>query len=319
MKRFGFIFILLLAFVAPFLSCADDVTHVQSTPVTQPTYDKFVDVVPPFGGQQITSSSNWGLEAIKLDQAVKISKATRKIIVAVIDTGIDPEHQSIKSNLWTSPENDSFGEHKDNVGHGTHVSGIITSIYNNVSIMALKYSDFADTLRAIRYAIDHGADIINYSGGGKGYSAEEFTLFKEAESRGIILVAAAGNDGEDIGRDPYYPAAYGLTNIISVAAADHDGALIKESNYGAGVDIAAPGLDIFSSMPGNKYGLLSGTSQAAAFVSGAVALIKANSPELSVEEIKSTIINSARHNEKLQDKVKAHGILDVANALSSIQ
>jgi subtilisin family serine protease len=319
MKRFGFIFILVLAFVAPFLSCADDTTHAQKTPASETTYDQFVDVVKPYDSEEISSTSNWGLEAIRLDQALKISKGTRKVIVAVIDTGIDPEHQSIKSSLWTSPENDSFGEFKDNVGHGTHVSGIIASIYNNVSIMALKYSDFADTLRAIRYAIDHGAEIINYSGGGKGYSAEEFALFKEAESKGIILVAAAGNDGEDIGRDPYYPAAYGLSNIISVAASDHDGSLIRESNYGAGVDIAAPGLDIFSSMPGNKYGLLSGTSQAAAFVSGAVALIKANSPELKVEEIKSTIINSARHSEKLQDKVKSNGLLDVASALLSIQ
>ena len=319
MKRFGFIFILVLAFVAPFLSCADDTNHAQKTPATQSSYDQYVDVVKPYENQQITSVSNWGLETIKLDQALKISKGTRRIVVAVIDTGIDPEHQSIKSSLWTSPENDGFGESKDNVGHGTHVSGIIASIYNNVSIMALKYSDFADTLRAIRYAIDHGADIINYSGGGKGYSADEFALFKEAETKGIILVAAAGNDGEDIGKDPYYPAAYGLTNIISVGASDHEGSLIRESNYGAGVDIAAPGLDIFSSMSGNRYGLLSGTSQAAAFVSGAVALIKANSPELNVEEIKSTIINSARHNEKLQDKVKSNGVLDIASALSSIQ
>ncbi len=319
MKRFSFIFILVAVLVSPLMSCADNTDHIQKTLASEKPYDQFIDVVRPYDNQQITATSNWGLKTIKLEQALRISKGTKKVIVAVIDTGLDTEHQSVKQNLWSDPDSESFGDSVDNVGHGTHVSGIISSIYSNVSIMALKYSDFSDTLRAIRYAIDHGADIINYSGGGKGYSAEEFSLFKEAESKGIILVAAAGNDGDDIDKDPYYPAAYGLNNIISVAAAAHDGSLIRESNYGTSVDIAAPGLDIFSSMPGNKYGLLSGTSQAAAFVSGAVALIKANSPALSADDIKSVIINSASHNEKLQDKVRSSGVLNVASALSSIQ
>jgi len=319
MRRLSFNFTFILILALPLFSCGDDVKHALKAPASQDTYDKYVDVVAPFDGQSANISKNWGLDAVNLGQALSISKNNAKVIVAVIDTGLDAEHRDLRSSLWTSPEGDSFGEFDDNVGHGTHVSGIISSICNSVSIMPLKYNNFAGTLRAIRYAIDHGANIINYSGGGKGYSAEEYSLLKEAESKGIILVAAAGNDGEDISKDPYYPAAYGLSNIISVAATDHENSLIRESNYGENVDIAAPGLDIYSSLPGNNYGYLSGTSQAAAFVSGAAALIRSNFPELKAEEIRSMIISSAKHNEKLQGRVKSNGLLDIASALSSIQ
>lgn len=317
MKRSTLFLTLILSFVAPLFSCADDANHAFQAP-EQKVLDQYVDVVEPYVSDKSYTSANWGLETIKVEQALKISKSSKKIIVAVIDTGLDVEHQDVKANVYNI-EGDTFGEITDTVGHGTHVSGIISAVCDKVSIMALKYTDFASSLKAIRYAIDHGADVINYSGGGKGSSSEEYSLFKEAEQKGIILVAAAGNDGEDIGKFPYFPAAYGLTNIISVAATDRNNNLIRESNYGAGVDIAAPGLDIFSSLPGNRYGLLSGTSQAAAFVSGAVALLKANAPELTVEEIKSVIISSARHNSDLEDRVKSEGVLDIATALSAIQ
>ena len=318
MKRSKFFLTLLLAFVAPLFSCGDNVSHVLQLPA-QKQYDQSIDVVEPYVSDQEPASANWGLNVINAQKALKISKSNKKVIVAVIDTGLDVEHQDVKANVWNSVEGESFGESTDTVGHGTHVSGIISAVCDKVSIMALKYTDFASSLKAIRYAIDHGAEVINYSGGGKGASAEEYALFKEAEQKGIILVAAAGNDGEDLGKSPYFPAAYGLSNIISVAATDHDNNLIKESNYGAGVDIAAPGLDIFSSLPGNRYGLLSGTSQAAAFVSGAVALLKANAPELKSEEIKFAILSSAKHNVTLEGKVKAEGLLDVVSALYSIQ
>jgi subtilisin family serine protease len=313
------LFLILIVFIlAPLFSCGDNVNHAFQTPAQQPP-DKFIDVVEPYLSEETFASANWGLETINAEKALKISQLNKKIIVAVIDTGLDVEHQDLKANVWNNLDGDNFSDITDTVGHGTHVSGIISAVCNKVSIMALKYTDFSSSLKAIKYAIDHGADVINYSGGGKGFSNEEFALLKEAEQKGIILVAAAGNDGEDLGKSPYFPAAYGLSNIISVAATDRDNNLIRESNYGTGVDIAAPGLDIFSSLPGNRYGLLSGTSQAAAFVSGAVALLKANSPELKVEQIKAAILFNAKHNMTLEGKVKSEGVLDVASSLSSIQ
>jgi subtilisin family serine protease len=318
MKRSKLFLTLIVAFVAPLFSCADDVSHLLQVPA-QKTYDQYIDVVEPYVSDQDVAPANWGLNTINAEKVLKISKNSKNVIVAVIDTGLDTDHQDIKANVWNSADGEIFNELIDTVGHGTHVSGIISAVCDKVSIMPLKYTDFASSLKAIRYAIDHGADVINYSGGGKGASNEEYALFKEAEQKGIILVAAAGNDGEDIGTSPYYPAAYGLSNIISVAATARDNSLIRESNYGAGVDIAAPGLDIFSSLPGNRYGLLSGTSQAAAFVSGAVALLKANAPGLKVDEIKSAILSSAKHNVTLEGKVKAEGTLDVAAALLAIQ
>jgi len=282
------------------------------------TLDQYVDVVEPYVSDKTPTSPNWGLETVNAEKALKISKSSKTVIVAVIDTGLDIEHQDLKANVWNSTDGESFGELVDTVGHGTHVSGIISAMCDKISIMPLKYTDFASSLKAIRYAIDHGADVINYSGGGKGASSEEFALLKEAEQKGIILVAAAGNDGEDLGKSPYFPAAYGLSNIISVAATDRNNSLIKESNYGEGVDIAAPGLDIFSSLPGNRYGLLSGTSQAAAFVTGAVAMVKSNYPELTITEIKTIIISSAKHSKELENKVRSEGVVDIAAALSSL-
>lgn len=318
MKRSKSFLTLILFLVVPLLSCGSDTNHTFQAPEPK-VLDQYIDVVEPYVSDKDVAPANWGLNTINAEKALKISKSSRNVIVAVIDTGLDTEHQDIKANVWSNVDGESFNELTDTVGHGTHVSGIISDVCDKVSIMALKYTDFTSSLLAIRYAIDHGADVINYSGGGKGYSGEEYALFKEAEQKGIILVAAAGNDGEDIGTSPYYPAAYGLSNIISVAATARDNSLIRESNYGAGVDIAAPGLDIFSSLPGNRYGLLSGTSQAAAFVSGAVALLKSNAPELKVEEIKSVIISSARHNKGLEGRVKSEGVLDIAAALSAIQ
>ena len=244
-----------------------------------------------------------------------IVKNKRNIIVAVIDTGIDIDHKELKGNLWVAKDGksngwnfvDNNGDVSDNIGHGTHVAGIIRSSNANVKLMILKYYDsrsdsqknaFENSLKAIRYAIDNKADIINYSGGGKGSSSQEFALLKEAESKGIIVVTAAGNGSSDIDTTPYYPASYKLSNMISVAFLNGKGKLADESNYGpATVDVAAPGEDIYSTLPGNKHGYLTGTSQATAYVTAMVVSIKSANPNLNYKEIKRLLVAST-HNIK---------------------
>lgn len=204
----------------------------------------------------------------------------------------------------------------DTHGHGTHVSGIIAAstepehdadvqgICPGARIMALHYydndgmgsSNLANTVRAFRYASRMGADVVNYSGGGPDPSGAEKMALEAMGERGILLVAAAGNDGRDLRQTPYFPASYGLGNIVSVASIDGKGKLLTSSNFGD-VDVAAPGLMILSTLPEDRYGTMSGSSQATAVVSGIAAALagemKARGLKPDAARIKSWICRSA--------------------------
>ncbi len=200
---------------------------------------------------------------------------------------------------------------KDNHGHGTHIAGIvgaeggngfgISGIAPNVSIMALKYYDpqgpgsnnLVNTIKAIKYATKMGAHIINYSGGGLEYSAEEYQAIKEANDKGILFVAAAGNERSNSDKHRYYPADYPLANIISVTAANETDNILPSSNYGQQtVDIQAPGSNIYSALPNNSFGNMTGTSQGTAFVTGVAVLVMANNRQLTAEKVKKYILKT---------------------------
>lgn len=274
---------------------------------------------------------NWGLDNafgshVNARKAWNVSKGSRDIVVAVIDTGIDPEHPDLKDNLWCKPSNKEFCEYgwdfvknkanpTDDHGHGTHVAGIIGASGKNlagavgvspaVRIMALRYymktasgaENLDNTIKAINYAIDNGANIINYSGGGSEYSSAEKKAIERAEKKGILFVAAAGNEHRDTDKDgnKYYPSAYGLSNIIAVASTDINNQLLPSSNWGlATVHVAAPGENIFSTLPGGKYGYLTGTSQSTAFVTGEAVLLMAEDSSMRnhPQNVKALIMGS---------------------------
>lgn len=191
----------------------------------------------------------------------------------------------------------------DSHGHGTHIAGIIgaeggngigiSGVSPKASMMILKYYDphssesnnLLNTVRAIQYAVKMGANIINYSGGGLAPSAEERAAIEEADRKGILFVAAAGNERSDSDVKKYYPADYGLKNIISVTAIDKKKEVLPSSNWGKEtVQIAAPGNAVYSTLPGGRYGEMTGTSQATAYVTGAAALLMANNSELRVAD-----------------------------------
>ncbi len=223
----------------------------------------------------------------------------------------------------------------DNHGHGTHVAGIIgaeggngigiSGIAPKVSLMVLKYYDpkstfnnnLGNTIKAIKYANKMGAKIINYSGGGNEFSSEEFKAVKESYEKGILIVAAAGNEHNNSDEIRYYPASYKLDNIISVTAIDPKTRVLSSSNYGTNtVHIAAPGKNIFSTIPGGKYGLLTGTSQAAPLVTGVAALIYANNPKMDYQDVKKQILSTADYDDSLKGKTKTAGILNSWAALA---
>lgn len=310
----------------------------------------------------------WGLKKSDAARAWSVSRGSKKVVVAVIDTGIDVNHEDLKNNLWTNPGEsglDSKGRNKatngidddgngliddvhgwnyvsnnnkldDNHGHGTHIAGIIgaeagnkkgiTGISPDVSIMVLKYYDpkvpntdnLKNTIAGIQYAVKMGANIINYSGGGTDFSQEEHDAVQLAEQKGILFVAAAGNERSNSDEHHYYPADYKLKNIISVTAIDPTTEVLSSSNYGTDtVDIAAPGQNILSCLPGSTYGLMTGTSQATAFVTGAAVLVMAHK-ELygKPEEIKNYILSTGDSSASLVAKTRTSRQLNLFKALT---
>jgi subtilisin family serine protease len=175
------------------------------------------------------------------------------------------------------------------------------------------------TVEALKYAVDSNVDVINYSGGGPEPALDELRVLKEAERKGILVVAAAGNEESNIDdkAKAYYPASYGLKNIITVTAHDEELKILPSSNYGKqSVDIFAPGYRIKSSLQNGRSGYLTGTSQATAFVTGVAALIKSEFPQFSTEKIKEIIKLSAKKEITMDGKCSTGGRLDAGKALS---
>lgn len=293
---------------------------------------------------------NWGLDNnehpshINIRKAWKITKGSQTIRVAVVDTGIDPNHPDLKDNICRKKGSDEYGfdfvtnkkNPDDKHGHGSHVAGIIgatakagagaAGVAPNICIMAVRYysdtasgaQNLSNTVKAINYAIDQGAHIINYSGGGAEFSAAELKAIQRAEAKGILFVAAAGNEYQntDESGNAYYPAAYGLSNIIAVAATNIRNQLLPSSNWGKKhVHVAAPGENIFSTLPKGRYGYLTGTSQATAFVSGLAALILSENPKLKPSEVRDIIMKTADKVASLDTKVSSGGRINAYAAL----
>ena len=204
---------------------------------------------------------------------------------------------------------------------------MVRSVNPEVKILTLKYynpqssgqDNLNSTIKALRYAVDQNVDIINYSGGGPEPALEELRILKLAEKKGILVVAAAGNEESniDIKNNAYYPASYGLKNIITVTAHDQALRLLSSSNYGKqSVDITAPGYRIRSALPNGRSGYLTGTSQATAFVSGVAALLKSKHPTLSAAEIKEIIKSSAKKEITLLSRCSSGGRLNAGKAIS---
>lgn len=218
--------------------------------------------------------------------------------------------------------------------HGTHVAGIIAAKANNrkgiagvapgVKIMALKFigpegGNISDAIEAIEYARSMGVKVSNNSWGGSEYSQ---SLRDAIEDSGMLFIAASGNSGADADLAPEYPAAFECDNIISVAALNNRGSLPFWSNYGAdSVDLAAPGSGIMSILeliPGSTflYGYISGTSQAAPFVTGTAALVYSENQSLSPTEVKTKIMNSVKPLSVLEGKTVSGGMVDAYGALN---
>jgi subtilisin family serine protease len=242
---------------------------------------------------------------------------------------------------WDFAENDNdpFDDGTANEGHGTHTAGIIGAIGNNgigISGVIEKVSEmivriFKDNgsavsdptiAAAIRYSADSGARVSNNSwGGGGGYNGDViYKAIQYAGTKGQLFVVAAGNDGSnlDSARFQDFPTEYSLDNIISVAATNSSGNMPYWSNYGTTtVDVAAPGSNVLSTLPGNDYGRMSGTSMATPMVTGAAALMLAANKKLTVAQLKSRLIDGSDETTTLNNRTVSDGQIDLANAMAN--
>ncbi|MFF2286127.1 S8 family serine peptidase [Peribacillus butanolivorans] len=250
----------------------------------------------------------WHHKTLGTQAAWTKSMGSKEMVVAIIDDGIDRNHEDLKGKI--DHPYDAVRNRKNIVPageHGTHIAGIIagsanndlggTGVAPNIKIMPInvfkgEYADTADIIEAIHYAVQQGADIINMSLGDTRYSEALNKAVQEAYSKGLMIVAAAGNEG-DMGKSVQrvYPAAF--SHVISVAATDSKDKRTSYSNYHSTVDIAAPGDYILSTLPNNRYGWMSGTSMATPMVAGVAALIWSNEPKLTKYEVEYRLYDSA--------------------------
>lgn len=272
------------------------------------------------------------------------------VTIAVVDTGINYKHLNLKDAVHLG-ESYNFlhdlkeimpkGERSSNGGgsvHGSHIAGVIGAsqhfeegiigVAPQAKIVSFKvlgepisnhkiYRQATEAfINSIAYAKDHHIKIINCSFGGLVPSPEEKKAMEEAKD--LLFVIAAGNRGLDLGLAKQYPAGYGLSNSIVVAATNHMGELFEGSNYGEGVDIGAPGYKILSTHLDQDYIVASATSVAAGFVSGVCGLLLSINPSLSPLDIKERLMSSdsVTSSDSLKGKVACSGIV---NAYASIQ
>ncbi len=277
--------------------------------------------------------NSWGIEYLAIDKYSKYIKEENKnniITIAVIDSGIDYNHPIFKDKLLTTGydfvNNDDDPYDDDFQGHGTHVAGIIADATRNISnikIMPLKALNsigrgtISSVGNSIKYAIDSGVDIINLSlgfiTGVHSKLIEEMIV--EAVEAGVTVVNAAGNyNANTINSCPSH-----IDQAIIVSSIDNNNNKAYTSNYGPNIDVAAPGVGIYSAAPGGSYVYKNGTSMAAPHISVIAAMLKLNNPDLKPVEIENFIKEySIDIGEKGVDWFFGSGVPNMALALPKV-
>lgn len=298
-----------------------------------------------YAHQRMQSEAAWG-----------VSTGSADVKVAIVDTGVNYNHPDLFANIAVNSGevmangldddgngyiDDVYGydfsaadaDPVDENGHGSHCAGIVGAVGGNsvgivgvnwqVGIVPVRVLDAdgsgtnADVAAGIRYAVERGASVISLSLGGSDKSATIDDAIDYARSRGVLVVAAAGNDSSNNDRYPVYPASSGLDNVMSVAASTQHDTLADFSNYGvSSVDVAAPGDEILSTWLGSAYQYLGGTSMATPHVAALAGLLKATNGALTYTDLKGIIMSSVDKVSSLHGKVLSQGRINAYNAVT---
>ena len=301
---------------------------------------------PLFGRQ-------WALRSTRARSAW-LATLGEGVPVAVLDSGLDLSNPDLAGNVWTNPgevpgnglddDGNGFvddvhgadtvgydGDPSDGLGHGTAVASVIAARGDNgfglsgmawdASVMPVKvlsdngWGTTVTMIAGLDYALDEGARIVNMSLNGSEPSQALDDAIRQAEARGVLVVTSAGNDGQNRDRVASYPASENSGTVITVASTNRAGRLARGSAYGrTSVDIAAPGDQILTSDLGGRFARRSGTSFAAAYVTGAAALLAAAHPDASGYRLRAALIASSRRDGRVDSRI-AGGRLDAAAAL----
>jgi len=285
---------------------------------------------PIIPNDALYSKYQWNLPSIETEKGWNVSKGGEDVIIAVLDTGVQSNHPDLQGKLLSGTNIvDKSKAPDDDVGHGTHVAGIIGATVNNGEgvagiswynkIMPVKVLDSSgagstySVAQGIIWAVDNGAKVINMSLG--NYAQADFLhdAIKYAYERDVVLIAASGNDNTE---RPGYPAAY--PEVFAVAATNNNKEKASFSNYGDYIDVAAPGDSIASTYPGSQYAALSGTSMASPHVAALAGLIRTANPSLSNEEVMEIMRGSARDlGTSGKDIYFGYGEIDIVKALEA--
>jgi subtilisin family serine protease len=302
-------------------------------------------------------------EIANIKEARKLMKNSclmSSVKVAVLDTGIDFRNPLLSNSKYVNTseffgkqgrDNDNNGyindyngwnfvNNNNNVsdvfGHGTHVGGIIAGYNVNnlnlggvcpgVSLIAVKYSNgpglMSNFIPSLKYAADSGASIVNYSGGGSLFVQAEYDIIRSHPN--TLFIVAAGNEKSDLDVNPFYPAAYGLNNIIAVGSIDNNNPdhISERSNYNPTlVEIVTVGKRVISALVNSdgKEVQLSGTSMSTAVVSGVASMLLVEKPSLTSKQIKSILLTSCTKNKYLTSKIKNGCQLDAKQAIEVLK
>jgi len=249
-----------------------------------------------------SQTQDWGIKRTDAPTAWQAGFTGKGVKIAVVDSGI-ASHEDLQISGGASFTSYTSSYSDDN-GHGTHVAGIIGARNNTFGFVGMAYESniyavkvldqngsgyLSDVVAGIDWSITNKMDIINLSLGTTSHSSTLQQVVDKAYSQGILVVAAAGNNGtvDGSGDTVNYPARY--DSVIAVAASDSNNNRASFSTTGSTIEVAAPGVNIFSTYLGNKYVSMSGTSMAAPYASGNLALLKQAHPTLTAAELRKKL------------------------------
>jgi hypothetical protein len=305
--------------------------------------DAVLEAIDYEAAKREPSLSQFESPETQMDEFSDIEDAVKKVIVAVIDTGVDYTHRDLASHMWHN-KNEISGDGIDNDGngfiddvkgwdfanndndpyddhyHGTHVSGIVLSVQDvrdrAIQIMPVKFlsgSGFGstgDAIQAIDYAVKNGASVLNNSWGGGSYSQALRDAIISSYYANRVFVVAAQNRAENLDEKPAYPPSYLIPNMITVAALDDQQNLAWFSNYGPKtVHVGAKGVSVYSTVPKERcenppcYAYLSGTSMSTPYVAGIAAMMFSKNPDLMHLQVKEIMMKTSSKNSSLAGKI----------------